>query len=264
MSCPKWFDRVWAVWICILLVASPVWADEVVYTNDFNGDLNSTFAEWSSSPITYFNSSTPEKGATLDAPEATNVDSPNRKERYLGPFGGPRLAENTKDFNRTRVEQTIRLALEKLPPHKSVTASFDLYILSSWDGNNPHYGPDRWSLAVDDGPTLLKATFSNNPKTGAYDLSNQDYPRKNSKFQTGAAAVNTLGARFFGDSTYKLSYTFDHADDGLVLTFHSDLFEGKGTDDEAWGLDNVKVVVHSSAAKSRQSRAGSPVNPDRK
>jgi hypothetical protein len=226
-------------------------ADKVVYVNDFDGPVNSSFDEWSSSPITWFNGSTPQDGARLEAPKVTTADSPNRKERYLGPFGGPRLAENTKDFNRTRVEQTIDLTLDKLPAHKSITVSFDLYILSSWDGNNPHYGPDRWSLSVEGGPTLLKTTFSNNPKTGDYDLSNQDFPRKDSKFQTKAVAVNVLGSQFFGDSIYKLSYTFDHSDEELALHFSSDLFEGKGTDDEGWGLDNVKVVGHSIAVKKK-------------
>ena len=130
--------------------------------------------------------------------------------------------------------------------------SFDLFILSSWDGNNPHYGPDRWQLAVDDGPTLLDATFSNNPKTGPFDLSNQDYPTKESKFQTKAAAVNQLGSTFFGDSIYKLSYTFDHSADQVAFLFRSDLFEGKGTDDEAWGLDNLKVTAHPRAKKTKK------------
>jgi hypothetical protein len=237
-------------------------ADEVVYENDFNGPVNSSFDEWSSSPITYFNSSTAKEGAKLDAPKVTTADSPNRKERYLGPFGGPRLAESTKDFNRTRVEQTVQLKLEKLPAHRSVTVSFDLYILNSWDGNNPHYGPDRWSLAVEGGPTLLQTTFSNNPKTGEYDLSNQDYPKKNSKFQTKAAAVNKLGSQFFGDSIYKLSYTFDHSDEELILNFSSDLFEGKGTDDEGWGLDNVKVVLHPLAVMAKGGASAS--KPSRK
>lgn len=241
-----------------MLIASRLSAaDEVIYTNDFNGPVNSSFDEWSSLPVRYFNSSTPKEGAQLEAPKVATSDSPNGRERYLGPFGGPRLAENTKDFNRTRVEQTIQLKLEKVPAHHSITVSFDLYVLSSWDGNNPHYGPDRWSLAVDGGPRLLDTTFSNNPKTGAYDLSNQDYPKKNSKFQTNAAAVNTLGSKFFGDSTYKLSYTFEHSGKELVLNFTSDLFEGKGTDDEAWGLDNVKVVVHPAAAKTKGGASSS-------
>ncbi len=61
--------------------------------------------------------------------------------------------------------------------------------------------------------------------------------------------MNTLGSRFFGDSVYKLTYAFDHSSPAFVLNFASDLFEGKGTDDESWGLDNVKVVVHAEALK---------------
>ena len=70
----------------------------------------------------------------------------------------------------------MTLTLRALKPHTTATVAFDLYILKSWDGNNPNYGPDRWSLRVRGGETLLDTTFSNNPKTGRYDLSLQDYP----------------------------------------------------------------------------------------
>ena len=167
-------------------------ADQIVYFNEFNDPPNTIYSEWTSSPIVYINSSTPKDGTKLDSPKVFNTDSPNGKERFLGPFGGPRLAENTKDFNRTRVRQTIHLKLPKLPPHRSLTVEFDLYILSSWDGNNPNYGPDRWSLAVEGGATLLETSFSNNPKTSPYDFSNQDYPSSESKFQTSAKAVRAF------------------------------------------------------------------------
>jgi len=235
----------------IAVGAGGIRADVLVYDNDFNFQAGSTFSEWLSSPITYFNTSTPKDGTQIDAPAVTNVESPNGKEHYLGPFGGPRLADDTKDFNRTRVEQTISLKLARLPEHKSITVAFDLYILNSWDGNNANYGPDRWKLAVADGPTLLETTFSNNPKTGAYDLSNQDFPRKNSKFQMNAAAVNTLGSKFFGDAIYSLKYTFNHSADELELRFSSDLFEGKGTDDEGWRLDNVQVTANENETKTK-------------
>src|SRR5260370_896437 len=123
-------------------------------------------------------------------------------------------------------------------------------MLKSWDGNKPNYGPDRWSHGVAGGPMLLDTTFSNNFKTGAYDLSLQNYPANNSMPQTSAAAVNTLGYTFYGDSTYRLSFTFAHSSDTLVLNFSSSLFEGKGTDDESWGLDNIRVTVADLVAFS--------------
>jgi SAM-dependent methyltransferase len=67
-------------------------------------------------------------------------------------------------------------------------------------------------------------------------------------------AVNTLGHRFFGDSTYHLEFTFPHTEDKLALEFASDLFEGEGTEDESWGLDDIKVTVEPrSHPKPRKS-----------
>jgi hypothetical protein len=144
------------------------------------------------------------------------------------------------------VEETVTLTLRDLKPHTFATVAFDLYLLKSWDGNNRTYGPDRWRLRVQDGPALLDTTFSNNPKTGA-DLSQQNYPAANSPRQSGAASVNTLGYTFYGDSIYHFSFNFPHAAGTLVLNFSSSLFEGKGTEDESWGLDNVRVSSNSEA-----------------
>jgi hypothetical protein len=137
-----------------------------------------------------------------------------------------------------------------------VTASFDLLVLKSWDGSSPQYGPDRWSLRVEGGPTLLDTTFSNNPKLDT-DKSFQDYPRPGSPPQAGAAAVKALGYGFFGDSTYHLTFRFPHTADSLALEFASDLFEGKGTGDESWGLDDVRVSVDAGESPGPAGRGRS-------
>jgi uncharacterized protein (TIGR03437 family) len=164
----------------------------------------------------------------------------------LANLGGPAIvtAPPYDPQHFVRVNETVTLTLHNLQPHTIVTVSFDLYVLKSWDGNNPNYGPDRWSLSVPGGPTLLDTSFSNNPKTGAYDLSQQNYPIANSAYQTGAA-VNTLGYTFYGDSIYHLTFTYSHTGDMLTLNFSSSLFEGKGSDDESWGLDNVGVSTNA-------------------
>jgi hypothetical protein len=210
----------------------------VVYWNGFQSRLGSRFPEWTSSPITYSSRFQPPGSGSVKAPAVTNVESPRGHRRFLGEFGGPRLDPTA----RTRVRQTIRLTLKELPLHSEATVSFDLLVLKSWDGSSPRYGPDRWTLKVRDGPTLLDTTFSNNSKTDA-DGSFQDYPRRHSQPQAGAASSKTLGCNFFGDSVYRLSFTFPHAADTMELEFASDLFEGKGTGDESWGLDDVSVSV---------------------
>jgi hypothetical protein len=220
-----------------------------VYFNDFNGRLGTSYPEWTSSGYTYTANSAGTVAGGSGPQAVTNVDSANRKQRFLGEFGGPVIVPappyDPRHF--VRVDETVTLTLKNLKPHTLATVSFDLYILKSWDGNNPNYGPDRWSLSVAGGSTLLDTTFSNNPKTGAYDLSLQNYPAPNSAPQTSAAVVNSLGYTFYGDSIYHLTFTFSHTADTLVLNFSSSLFEGKGTGDESWGLDNVRLSTDADS-----------------
>ena len=238
----------------ILLLCSELSAaDSVFYFNAFDGPVGSTFPEWSSSGYTY----TGNKVGTISpggGPQpAATVGTPNHKQRFLGEFGGPAIVTAPPyDPNHfVRVDETVSLALTGLPVHSSITVDFDLYVLKSWDGNNPNYGPDRWALSVAGGPTLSDTTFSNNFKTDPYDLSLQNYPVAGSLPQTGAVSNNTLGYSFYGDSIYHLSYTFAHQADILTLDFSSSMFEGKGTDDESWGLDNVRVSTDAPVPEPR-------------
>jgi uncharacterized protein (TIGR03437 family) len=238
--------------MCFVLVAFmlcvPAYCADV-YFNDFNTAPGTTYPEWTSSG--YTNSAN--RAGTIAAGSGpqivATVTSPNGRQQFLGEFGGPVIvaAPPYAPQHFVRVDETVTLTLRDLKPHTFVTVTFDLYILKSWDGNNQTYGPDRWSLRVQGGSTLLDSTFSNNPKTGA-DLSQQNYPVANSTYQSGAASVNTLGYTFYGDSTYHLRFNFPHVGDTLVLNFSSSLFEGKGTDDESWGLDNMRVSTNSDAA----------------
>lgn len=234
----------------VALVGVPMAQTGTIYFNDFNGPPGSKYPEWSSSPIRYVSKADPPGTGKLPPPVVTNVQSPNRAQKFLGEFGGPPIgAPGDPGYNRTRVEQTVSLTLKSLPAHTALEVSFDLYILKSWDGNSPAYGPDRWSLSVEGGATLCETTFSNNPKTDT-DGSYQDYPKPRSLPRSVAASTNTLGySAFFADSIYRLRFAFAHSTDTLTLNFHSSLFEGKGTADESWGLDNVKVTTVTLATK---------------
>jgi len=228
--------------VAIAALFAPVFGGEV-YFNDFNGAPGTTYPEWTSAGYTNTANQAGTVAAGSGPQMVRSVVSPNGKQRFLGEFGGPAIltAPPYDPRHFVRVDQTVTLTLRKLKPHTLATVTFDLYILKSWDGNNPNYGPDRWTLSVQGGTTLLDTTFSNNPKTAPYDLSLQNYPIANSSQQTGATAVNTLRYAFYGDSIYRLTFTFAHTSDTLALNFSSSLFEGKGTTDESWGLDNVRI-----------------------
>jgi hypothetical protein len=221
----------------------------VVYTNDFNGPAGTTYPEWSAASYSWTANPAGTVAAGAATETITNVDSANATARFLGELGGP-IVLKAPPYDRdhfVRVDESIALSLDRLPPHASMTLGFDLYILKSWDGDSPTFGPDRWSVGLAGSPALLDTTFSNNFKT-ATDRSVQSYPSPGSAPQTGAA-VNTLGYRFwFGDATYHLTFTFPHAAASAIVHFSSSLYEGKAeqarsTRDESWGLDNVRVTV---------------------
>ena len=138
-----------------------------------------------------------------------------------------------------------------LPPHTSVTASFDLFIIHSWDGG---VNGDTWKLQVLDGPLLTNTSFRNplNHESGQTQNYPGEYPDDSYPAQTGAEEVDALGywnvsPTRFGDSVYRLEYTFPHDADGLTLEFIADGITGGplsyGIADESWGLDNIVVSV---------------------
>jgi hypothetical protein len=102
-------------------------------------------------------------------------------------------------------------------------------------------------------------TFSNSPKIQE-DGSYQSYPSTDANPasnppQTGAVSTGTLAYNnFFRDRTYHFSFTSSHTGPQLRMDFRSSLFEGKGTDDESWGLDNVVVSIDAAPGKGRQHR----------
>jgi hypothetical protein len=180
---------------------------DVIYSNDFQSAVGS---EWSNT--------------------STDV-TPVGDRRFLGQFAN---------------DDAVSLSLNNLAAHNSATISFDLYVIQSWDGTNTDYGPDTWQLSVDNGPVLLNTTFSNTGDDGhmqsysGSNLSGGEYDA-----QTGASEINTLGYDFYGDSVYKLSFTFNHIGDSLKLNFAG--FGLQDVDDESWGLDNVTVSTSSIA-----------------
>lgn len=138
-----------------------------------------------------------------------------------------------------------------VPAGKStVTISFDLYIIGTWDGAGQQgFGGDRWQIEVsrNGGPreNVFHTSFSNQATKP------QNFPKQidggTSPNDRGAYAVNALGypkasGKYdVGDAIYKLTYTVSNPGAGpLVFYFHTTL-PLQDLNDESWGLDNVSV-----------------------
>ncbi len=185
----------------------------------------------SAAPIEIYNNDF-ETGAGSEWTDTTIATSPNGSEKFLGTdkygFGA---GANT-------------LTLSSIAPHTSVTVDFDLYIIRSWDGNGRFGGgPDKWQLTAD-GTSLLYTNFAN------YAGNRQAYPSQDptggtNAPRTGAYETGHLGwgTGNWGDTTYRLSFTFNHTSSDLALVFTSEQTQSRR--DEGWGLDNVKVSVEA-------------------
>lgn len=190
-------------------------ADTVIYSNDFETSAGS---EWS----------------------LTDRDTTPSGRTFLGQF-----------VNDTQLSLSLGAGSPVysggIPAHDTLTISFDLFIIHSWDGlSDP---PDLWTLSVEGGPTLLHTTFSN--PLHSVDTP-QSYPDEYGACvhpaQTGASEIDTLGYPVnFGDSVYHLIYSLPHTGDSVTFRFVANGFTGSplpyGIDDESWGLDNVTVMA---------------------
>jgi hypothetical protein len=162
--------------------------------------------------------------------------TPNGRRRFLGPLG----------------RQSVRVALDRLPPHQVVRVTCDLLILDSWDGGRYGTGWDRWKLAVDGGEPLIDTTFFNCteslpavPVQSFPDMTARGfYPGRTDAFES-----NTLGyvrkwdndTAWERDAVYRIEVTFAHTRAALALDFTGNA--SSEIDDESWGLDNVSVQI---------------------
>jgi hypothetical protein len=134
----------------------------------------------------------------------------------------------------------------------SVTISFDLYVIGSWDGaGKQNFGSDRWQIEVQRGDAAPENVFHTSFANQA--TKPQNYPKQVTQHGTspagrGAVALNTLGYTPFlgqndiGDATYHMSYTVSNPDAGPVRFLFHTTTPGQGAVDETWGLDNVVVT----------------------
>lgn len=139
------------------------------------------------------------------------------------------------------VNDSVVLTLSSLPTNTTISISFDLFIIRSWDGNGENgWGPDDWTLAISNGPSWTY-TFANG--TGI----TQSYPVASSAPGTGASEVNTLGYTFGGtarDMVYHLTFSWYNTTDTTSITFSASGLQGLsgyGYPDESWGIDNFSA-----------------------
>ena len=136
------------------------------------------------------------------------------------------------------------LSLNSLPTHDSIRVILDFYAFDTWNGNNTQWGPDIWTLAVDN-DTLLHTTFSkDNNSSQSYP---ENYPATNPG-TTGAVATNleSLNLNSTHNQANKTQKFFInksavHTANTASITFSDQLVQD--IDNDSWGIDNIKVYL---------------------
>ncbi len=175
----------------------------------------------------------------------------NKSTRNITPTGRGFLGE----FG----NESVTLSLSGLGEHDALEVAFDLYLIRSWDGNQPLVGPDIFSFGVQGGPTLLRSSFAVQPIGWERP---QSYPAAagagDHAMGTGAAEFRSLGytwASQGNDAVYRFSFLIPHASENVMLWFAAEGLQG--LDDESWGLDNVSVgLVPAPGALALMGLAG--------
>lgn len=173
-----------------------------------------------------------------------NLVYSNDFEDIVGPEWSIKSTDTTpvggRQFLGQFLNDEVALTLNDLPPHESLTLSFDLYVINSWDGSDSPYGPDIWSVAANSAP-LLYTTFSNLDESSSSQAYPGEYPADSYLPQTGATEIDTLGYHYFGNSVYRLTFRVADSSSSLVLAFSAAGL--LSLEDESWGLDNVIVAT---------------------
>jgi len=166
--------------------------------------------------------------------DTTLGKTPKGGRPFLGPFS-PR-------------DKAI-LTLNKMPPHKMVRITFDLFVLYSWDGSSPIWGPCVFNCGLKDGRSLVHSSFCN---CGFFNNNNEQsfpdsYPSRPFPAWTLAKENQVLGyMQDWGDgdgprdcsSVYHMVLTFPHAEDAIAFVFTSDSPQNIK---KVYGLTNVRV-----------------------
>ncbi len=142
------------------------------------------------------------------------------------------------NFVRTDTTAVTHIAVGNMGAHNSLTISFDLAIIDSWDGSTTTGGlvpPDFFSVLMD-GATTFSETFDN------FVLSDGS---ASATLTPIIAPTANLGFGGWNDSLYHLSLTIAHSASTLDLRMFASGAGFQGGLDESWAWDNLQIEINS-------------------
>ena len=176
-------------------------------------------------PVPYFNDF---QSSVTAGWTSSRMSTTNALTKFLGDFG---LNGSTQD------SATLKLTVTA---GKSHTLIFDFYGLRTPDGSSPTYGPDYFNVQVD-GVQVFRESFDNQ-----YFIDNGYGAAMQGTYPMCADQWGNLGFASSDGVFRKVTITFVPSSGTCNIKFLGGFSQAMG--DEAWGIDNVRVVETESAS----------------
>jgi len=176
--------------------------------------------------------------------EFSGITTTEGVQGYAGLGTGPNVFGGDFLRNTSVPEAKTTLTLTGLPPHTSISLSFLLATIASWDGIGCFAGvTDGFNVSVD-GTTIFSEVFENS-NCGA-----QTYaPPVGVELARRASLGFNTALVYYGDSAYDMGLdpTFQnipHTSSTLMIEWFTSGGGWQGGTDESWAIDNVQVFIH--------------------
>lgn len=171
----------------------------------------------------------------------------------VGPTGNQFSGKFVRNMMYGNPQNNTRLMLTNLPQHDSISIGFLLAIIDSWDGlitdypQQPTYIPDYFNVTVD-GQTVLQASYDNAATDGIHENPAGVPLAVRVQMGYGLEPTNQVDSAYDLSNWDALKFIPHTASTADIRFFAS----GAGWEGytESWGMDNLRVQVHSSPAPS--------------
>ena len=138
-------------------------------------------------------------------------------------------------YHNTSRNDATTLSLSGLAPHSTVTITFDVALIDSWDRVDTTYGIDTFNVSADGGLIFSEIAGNSRSRSRLGDME--------------TSLGNLFGQTRFSDATYTITLTFAHSGGNLDFSFFGGGIGAglgyQGLLDENFAIDNITVTTDS-------------------
>ncbi len=132
------------------------------------------------------------------------------------------------------------LNINTIPGYQSVSVTFDVAFIDTWDGSYSSCGPDYFNCAIN-GDMQFRQTVTNFTH---YPM--EFSPLAENTIISRSDALSVMDIQYVGNPETAYTFEMNYADNAssLAIEWYADGSGWQGGYDEAWAIDNITVTLH--------------------